>query len=57
MNSENSETSDQDRPLLNLPNEISLKKSDAYVAFSNITIHFICKNIKRLYKNKKVKLS
>ena len=57
MNSENSETSDQDRPLLNLPNEISLKKGDAYVAFSNITIHFICKNIKRLYKNKKVKLS
>lgn len=27
MNSENSETSDQDRLLLNLPNEISLKKA------------------------------
>ena len=57
MNSENGATSDEHKPLLNLANEISLKRSDTYIAFSNINIYYIWKNIKKFYKNSKVKLS
>ena len=41
MNSENSKTSDPHRLLLNLSDKINLKRSDKYVALSNlsITIH------------------
>ena len=37
MTSENSITSDSPRPLLNLLEKINLKKSDKYVALSNLT--------------------
>ena len=36
MNSKNSNTSDPERLLLNLTNKINLKKSDKYVAFTNL---------------------
>ena len=41
MNSENSKTSDPHRLLLNLTDKINLKRSDKYVALSNLafTIH------------------
>ena len=41
MNSENSKTSDPYRLLLNLTDKINLKRSDKYVALSNLafTIH------------------
>ena len=38
MNSENSKTSDPYRLLLNLSNKINLKRSDEYVALSNLRI-------------------
>ena len=38
MNSENSRTSDPLRILLNLPDKISLKRGDKYVALSNLSI-------------------
>ena len=47
MNSKNSKTSDPHIPLLNLKNKISfksdmfLKKSDKYVALSNLSIYTI----------------
>ena len=46
MNSENSKTSDPHRLLLNLLDEINLKKSDKYLALSNLTIYHTWKNIK-----------
>ena len=38
MNSENSKISDLHRVLLNLTDKINLKKSDKYVALSNLSI-------------------
>ena len=47
MNSENSKTFDPHRLLLNHSDEISLKRSDKYVALSNLTFH-TWKNIKKV---------
>ena len=38
MNCENSKTSDPHRLLLNLSNKMNLKRSDKYVALSNLSI-------------------
>ena len=57
MNSENSETSDPHRLLLNLLGKINLKRSDKYVALSNLSIYYTWKNIKKSYKNNKFKIS
>ena len=46
MNSENSKTSETHRLLLNLLNKINLKRSDNYVALSNLNIYYTWKNIK-----------
>ena len=56
-NSENSKTSDPHRLLLNLPDKINLKRSDKYVALSNLRIFYTWKNIKKPYKNNKLKIS
>ena len=39
MNSKNSKTSDPHRPLLNLTDKINLKRSDKYVALTNISMY------------------
>ena len=57
MNSENSKTSDPHRLLLNLADKINLKRSDKYVALSNLAIYYTWKNIKKSYKNNKFKIS
>ena len=57
MNSENSETSDPHILLLNLTDKTNLKRSDKYVALSNLSIYYKSKNIKKSYKNNKFKKS
>ena len=57
MNSKNSKTSDPDRLLLNLADKINLKRSDKYVAISNLSIYDTQKNIKKSYNNNKFKVS
>ena len=59
MDTEISKTSDPKniRLLLNLLDEINLKRSDKYVALSKLSICYIWKNIKKSYKNKKFKIS
>ena len=52
-NSKNSKTSDPYRLLVNLTFEINLKKSDKYVALSNISIYYTWKKLKSSYKKKK----
>ena len=47
MNSESSKTSDPHRLLLNLSDKINLKRSDKYVALSNLSIYYTWKNIKK----------
>ena len=56
-NSENSETSDPHRLLLNLSDKINLKGSDKYFVLSNLSIYYTWKNTKRSYKNNKFKIS
>ena len=46
MNSKNSKTSDPYRLLLNLSEKRNLKRSDKYVALSNLSIYNTWKNIK-----------
>ena len=46
MNSKNSKTSDPQRILLNLTDEIVLKRSDKYITLSNLSIYYTWKNIK-----------
>ena len=57
MNSENSKTFDSHRLLLNLTDKVKLKRSDNYVALSNLSIYCTWKNIKMPYKNNKFKIS
>ena len=57
MNSENSKTSDPHRLLLNLLDKIILKRSDKYVALSDLSIYYTWKNIKKPYKNNKFQIS
>ena len=56
MNFENSKTSDPHRLLLNLSDKTDFKRSDKYVALSNISIYCTWGN-KKSYKNKKFKIS
>ena len=44
MNSKNSKASDPHRLLLNLADKIKLKRSDEYVALSNLSKYYTCKN-------------
>ena len=57
INSENTKTSDRYRLLLHLTDKINLKRSDKYVALSNLRIYYTWKNIKKSYKNNKFKIS
>ena len=57
MNSENGKTSNPYRQLLNLRDNIYLRKKDKYVALSNLSIYYTWKNMKKLYKNNKFKRS
>ena len=57
MISKNSGTSDPHRLLLSLTDKINLKRSDTFVALSNFRIYYTWKNIKKLCKNNKFKIS
>ena len=55
MNFGNTKTLDPHRLLLNLSDKINLKRKDKYVALSNLSIYHTWKNIKKSYKNNKLK--
>ena len=57
MNSQNSKISDPHRLLLSLSDKINLKRSGKHFALSNLRICYMCKNIKKSYKNNKFKIS
>ena len=48
MNSGYSKTSDPHRLILNFTNKINLRRSDKYVALSDLSIFYTWKNIKKL---------
>ena len=57
MNSKDNKTSNSHRRLPNLTDKINLKRSGEYVALSNLSIYYTWKNIKKSYRNNKVKIS
>ena len=57
MNSEKSKISYPHRILLNLSDKINLKRSDKYVALSNLSIYCTWKNVRNSYNNNKIKIS
>ena len=57
MNSGNNKTSPPHRLLLNFSDKINLKRSDKYVALSNLSIYYAWKIIKKSCKNTKFKIS
>ena len=57
MNSKYSKTSDPHGLLLNLTDKTKLKRSDKYVALSNISIYYTWKNLKKSYKSDKFQIS
>ena len=57
MSSKNSKTFGLHRLLLDLTDNINLKRSDKYVAVSNRSICYSWKDIKKSYKNNKFKIS
>ena len=50
INSENSKITDPHRVLLNLTDKINVKRSDKYVALSNLSIYYTWKNTKSITK-------
>ena len=57
INSANIITFNPKRLLLNLSHKINLKRSDKYVALSNLSIYSISENITKSCKNNKFKIS
>ena len=57
MNSRSIKIPDPHRLLLNLLDKINLKRSDNYVALSNLSIYYTWKSIKKSYKSSKFKIS
>ena len=55
MNYKNSKTSDPHRLFPNLTDKISLNRSDKCVAFSNLSMDYTWKKIKKPYKNNNLK--
>ena len=57
MNSKNIKISDPHRVLLDLTDKIESRRKDKYIALLNLSINYICTNIKKSYKNNKFKIS
>ena len=57
INSKNNKTPDPHIPLINPSEKKNSKRSDKYVALSNLTINCTWKNIKKSCKNNKFKIS
>ena len=57
MNSENSKAPDPHRLLLDLLDKIYLRRSDNYVALSNLSIYYASKNIKNSHNKNKFRIS
>ena len=47
MNSRHSKTSDPHRLLINLTDEIDLRRKDKYITLSNFSVYYTWKNIRK----------
>ena len=56
MNTENSKTNEPHKFVLNLSQRLDLRSSDNYIALQNLSIYYTWKNVRKYYKNNKLKL-
>ena len=56
MNTENNKTNEPQKFVLNLSQRLDLRSSDKHVAFQNLSIYYTWKNIRKQYKNNKLKI-
>ena len=56
MNSENSKTNEQQKFDPNLSQRLDLRSSNKHVALQNLSIYNTWKNIRKQYKNNKLKI-
>ena len=56
MNMENSKTNEPHKFVLNLSRRLDLRRSNKHVALQNLSIYHTWKNIRKQYKNNKLKI-
>ena len=56
MNTENSNMNEPHKFLLNLSKRLDLRSSNKHVALQNLSIYYTWKNIRKQYKNNKLKI-
>ena len=56
MNTENSKTNETHKFVLNLSQRFNLRSSDKHVALQNLSVYYTWKNIRKQYKNNKLKI-
>ena len=56
MNTENSKTNEPHKFVLNLSQRLDLRSSSKHVALQNLSIYYTRRNIRKQYKNNKLKL-
>ena len=55
-NSENSKTNESHKFIFELPQRLDLRTSNKHAAVQNLSIYYTCKNIRKQYKNNKLKV-
>ena len=56
INTESSKTNESHKFVLNLSQRLDLRSSDKHVTLQNLSIYYTCKNIRKRYKNNKLKI-
>ena len=56
MNTENSKTNEQHKSFLSLSQRLDLRSSDKSVTLQNLSIYYTWKNIRKQYKNNKLRI-
>ena len=56
MNTENSKTNEPHKFVINLSQRIDLRSLDKHVPLQNLSIYYTYKNIRKQYKNNKLKI-
>ena len=56
MNTQNSKTNEPHKFVLNLSQKLDLRGSNKSVALQNVSIYYTWKNIRKQYKNNKLKI-
>ena len=56
MNTQNNKTNELHNFILNLSQRLDLRSSNKDITFQNLSIYYTCKNIRKQYKNNKLKI-